>query len=173
MDTTDYAYVRTEMVEEAAPPASEVGVIGWMHKNLFSSWANTLLTLVGIYLIWIVVPPIIEFAFINAVWTGDNREACLGVHGACWAYVKAYFPQFIYGRYPDPERWRVNLVFILFVVGLVPMLIPAVPFKRQNIAYMFGVFPVVAFILLTGGDFDLSGFLFGESSGPSGPSTLS
>jgi len=164
MDTTDYAYVRNEMVEEAAPPASEVGVLGWMHKNLFSSWANTLLTLVGIYLIWIVVPPIIEFAFIDAVWTGDNREACLGVHGACWAYVEAYFPQFIYGRYPDPERWRVDLVFILFAVGLVPMLIPAVPFKRENIIYMLGIFPVVAFILLTGGDFDLSGFAFANTA---------
>jgi general L-amino acid transport system permease protein len=160
MDTTDYAYVRTDMVEEAPPPASEVGVIGWIHKNLFSSWASTLMTLIGIYLIWIIVPPIIDFAFINAIWTGDNREACLGVHGACWAYVEAYFPQFIYGRYPDPERWRVNLVFILFAAGLVPMLIPAVPFKRENIIYMLGVFPLVAFILLTGGDFDLSGFAF-------------
>jgi len=164
MDTTNYAYVRTEMAEEAAPPASEVGVFGWIRKNLFSSVGNTLLTLFGIYLIWLIVPPVINFAFVNAVWTGDNREACLGHHGACWAYVKAYFPQFVYGRYPDPERWRVDLVFILFAVGLVPLLIPSVPYKRPNIIYMLGIFPVVAFILLTGGDFDFAGFLFGESA---------
>jgi general L-amino acid transport system permease protein len=165
MSMTNYAYVRTEMAEETPPPASEVGVIGWMRKNLFSSLSNTLLTLIGLYLIWVVVPPVIEFAFVNAVWTGENREACVGVHGACWAYVEAYLPQFIYGRYPDAERWRVNLVFFLFAVGLIPMLIPRVPFKRENIIYMLGIFPVVAFILLTGGDFNFSGFLFSESAG--------
>ncbi len=162
--TTNYAYVRKEIVAEVPPPASEVGVVGWIRKNLFSSWLNTVLTLVGVYLIWTVVPPVLEFAFFNAVWTGENREACVGVHGACWAYVEAYFPQFIYGRYPDAERWRVNLVFFLFAAGLVPMLIPRVPYKRWNIAYMFGVFPVVAFILLTGGDFKLSGFVFSGST---------
>ncbi|MCT8973118.1 amino acid ABC transporter permease [Microbaculum marinisediminis] len=170
MSTTDYAYVRTEMADEVPPPASEVGVLGWLHKNLFSSWSNTLLTLIGIYIVWLLVPPVIEFAFVNAVWTGENREACLAppdsnVHmGACWAYVKAYLPQFIYGRYPDAERWRVNLVFFLFAIGLVPMLMPRVPFKRANIIYMLGAFPVVGFILLTGGDFDLSGFVFSEST---------
>jgi len=161
---TDYAYVRTEMAQEAPPPASEVGVFGWVRKNLFSSWINTVLTLIGIYLIWIIVPPIIEFAFVNAVWTGENREACVGVHGACWAYVDAYLPQFIYGRYPADERWRVDLVFFLFAIGLIPMLIPSVPFKRENIIYMLAVFPVVAFILLTGGDFELSGFVFSDST---------
>ncbi|WP_436641165.1 amino acid ABC transporter permease [Microbaculum sp. FT89] len=171
MSTTDYAYVRTEMADEVPPPASEVGVFGWIHKNLFSSWLNTLLTLFGVYIIWLLVPPVIEFALVNAVWTGENREACLAppdsnVHmGACWAYVKAYLPQFIYGRYPDAERWRVNLVFFLFAIGLVPMLVPRAPFKRANIIYMLGAFPVIAFILLTGGDFDLSGFVLSGSTG--------
>ena len=27
------------------PPASEVGVLGWLHKNLFSTWYNAVLTL--------------------------------------------------------------------------------------------------------------------------------
>lgn len=156
--TSDYAYVRREMAQSAPPPATEVGVVGWARKNLFSSWTNAILTVIGLYLVWVIVPPIIEFAFVNAVWTGTNREACVGVHGACWAYVKAYLPQFIYGRYPDPERWRVNLVFFLFVIGLAPLLMPRVPYKRENIIYMLGVFPVVSFILLTGGDFVLSGF---------------
>jgi len=161
---TDYSYIRTEMADSMPPPASEVGVFGWVRKNLFSSWFNTLLTLIGVYLIWVIVPPIFDFAFVDAVWTGDNREACVGSHGACWAYVEAYLPQFIYGRYPADERWRVDLVFFLFAIGLIPMLIPSVPFKRETILYMLGVFPVVAFILLTGGNFDFAGYLFGETA---------
>ena len=167
------AYVRSEMVGDLPPPASEVGVIGWMRKNLFSSIPNTILTLLALYLIWIVVPPILDFAFFDAVWEGDGRAACStivqggdqpdGWFGACWPYVAAYMKLFIYGRYPIDEYWRVNAVFFLFAVGLIPLLIPSVPFKRENAIFFFGVFPVIAFILLTGGHIELNGFLLPES----------
>ena len=35
------------------------------------------------------------------------------------------------------------------------MLIPSVPYKRETVFYLLVVFPVVAFILLSGGNFDL------------------
>jgi hypothetical protein len=60
----------------------------------------------------------------------------VGQHGACWAYVKAYFPQFIYGRYPEPERWRVDIVFVLLAAGLIPMLIPSLPYKKINAIFL-------------------------------------
>ncbi len=159
MTDRDIHFVRTEFVDEADAPVTSIGFIGWMRENLFSSVWNTILTLFGVYLIYLIVPPVIEFAIINATWTGTGREDCLADHGACWAYVKAYFGQFIYGRYPDAERWRVDLVFLLGIVGLVPMLIPSIPFKRENVIFLLGLFPVAAFILLTGGNIDLNGFL--------------
>ncbi len=76
--------------------------------------------------------------------------------GACWAFVDAKFAQFMYGRYPIDERWRVNLTGILLVVGLIPMAIPRVPFKRENAIYLLAIFPIVALILLTGGHFGLA-----------------
>ena len=107
------------------------------------------------------MPPIIRWAFIDAVWTGADREACVAPGaGACWAFVKAKFAQFMYGRYPIDERWRVDLTAILLIVGLVPMAIPRVPFKRENAIYLLVVFPLVALILLTGGNFDISGGAF-------------
>jgi general L-amino acid transport system permease protein len=33
------------------PPAATTGVIGWMRKNLFSSWLNSLMTLLAIYVL--------------------------------------------------------------------------------------------------------------------------
>ena len=163
MSQNHTSFVRTEMVKALPPPAQTTGIIGWCRANLFSSWGNTILTLISAYVLYLLIPPIIEFTFINAVWTGDSREACLGSDGACWAYVGAFFDQFIYGRYPEPERWRVNLVFVLGIVGLVPMLTPSLPFKRENILYMIFVFPVAAIILLTGGGFELRGFLLPDS----------
>ena len=41
------------------------------------------------------------------------------------------------------------------------MLIPAVPLKRLNALLLLVAYPVLAFILLTGGDFDI-GTIFGN-----------
>ena len=73
--------------------------------------------------------------------------------------MKAYLPQFIYGRYPIAERWRVDAVFLMLIIGLIPMLIPQVPYKRLNGIFLLGIFPVVALILLTGGHFRYAGGL--------------
>jgi len=49
------------------------------------------------------------------------------------------------------ERWRPTIVGILFVLLLVPMLIPKAPFKRTNAILLFAVLPLLAFWLLYGG----------------------
>src|SRR4029078_2430809 len=100
--------------------------------------------------------PARKFLLIDAVWTGKDRTACLGenaghVVGACWPFVQAKFGQFIYGFYPEPERWRVHLVFILAKLLLRPLLIPRLPAKGINAGLFFVAFPVVAFFLLRGG----------------------
>ncbi len=159
MANTDMFHIRTEEAPRMAAPISTTGVIGWMRQNLFSSIGNTVLTVIGILIAYSLIAPFIQFALIDAVWTGENREACLpkdgGHSGACWAYVKAYFPQFIYGRYPSDEVWRVNIVYLLFALLLVPLAIPGAPFKRTNAILFLGVFPFVALVLLTGGNFDI------------------
>src|SRR5690606_14529745 len=113
---------------------------------------DTLLTLFGLFLVLMVVPPLLDWAFFDAVWEGTSRDACTSTEaGACWAFVKAKFAQFIYGRYPIGERWRVDIVFLLLAGGLIPMAIPSVPFKGWNALFLFALFPIIAFILLVGG----------------------
>lgn len=163
------AYVRREMSKAEAAPLSEVGAIGWARKNLFSSIPNALLTLLALYLVWLIVPPILRFAFVDAVWSGTDRAACTtvdqgglqpsGWFGACWPFVGDYFNLFIYGRYPADQYWRVNSVFVLFAAGLVPMLMPSLPYKRENAVLLLAVFPLAAFVLLTGGHLSYRGFL--------------
>lgn len=154
MTNTDVYKIRTEEAPLLPAPVSTTGVIGWMRQNLFSSIGNTLLTLAGIYIAYSLITPFIQFAFIDAVWSGENREACLpqdgGHSGACWAYVKAYFPQFIYGRYPVEERYRVDIVYALFALLLVPLAMPSAPFKKINAILFLVVFPFVGYFLLTG-----------------------
>ncbi|MBN9009513.1 MAG: amino acid ABC transporter permease, partial [Rhizobiales bacterium] len=124
----ELAYVQREEEPILPAPRSEIGAFAWFRQNLFSSVGNSIVTIIAILFLAWVIPPIVRWAFVDAVWTGPDREVCLpeGV-GACWAYVNAKFAQFIYGRYPIDERWRVNLTGILFVAGIVPMAIPSIP----------------------------------------------
>lgn len=127
------------------------GAMRWARRNLFSNWWNGALTLLALYLIWISVPAFLDWAIFHAVWQGDNREACLGPEkGACWAFVSANLDQFLYGRYPEEERWRVIAAFALGVAGLAPMLIPRLPAKQWNALYLVIAYPMIAIVLLAG-----------------------
>jgi len=152
------AFVRRELVAASLPPLTERGLVGWAREHLISGSFNITMTILSLLLIALVLPPLVRFLFVDAAWTGD-REACVIANGACWPFVKAKFGQFIYGFYPIAERWRPNLVFALGALLLAPLLILPAPFKRLNAVIFFGIFPIVAFVLLTGGNFSLHQFI--------------
>jgi len=133
------------------PPASEVGVIGWLRRNLFSSPANTVLTLVALYLLYLIIPPLVDWAIISANWgPGTSRAACTK-SGACWTMIRARFGLLMYGFYPLDQRWRVDLTFLLQFATMAVLLIEKVPYKKQSAIFLFVIYPVIAFILLYGG----------------------
>ncbi len=136
------------------PPVSEVGVVGWLRHNLFSSTTNALLTVIAIYLIYLLVLPTISWALFNADWIGDSRESCSS-GGACWVFINVRLGQFIYGFYPTEEIWRINSTFILLVVSLVPMFIDSFRYKGWLGAFILFIFPIIGFYLLAGGIFGL------------------
>ena len=160
--TGTHAFVRRELVAASLSPHAARGLVGWMRESLFSGPFNIAMTVLSILLIALVLPPLVRFLFIDAAWTGDNREACFNASGACWPFIKAKFGQFIYGFYPIDERWRPNVVFALGALLLAPLLVPRAPLKRLNAILFFGIFPLIAFVLLTGGNLDLQRFLVGR-----------
>jgi general L-amino acid transport system permease protein len=155
------AFVREALVAERPAPVKTTGFVGFIRTRLFNSPTNILLTVLGLLLVWFTVIPALRFLLVDAVWQGSDRNACLVENaghavGACWPYIGAKFSQFIYGFYPEPERWRVNLTFLLGGLLLLPLLIPRLPAKGTNAGLFFVAFPVVAFFLLHGGG--LGGF---------------
>jgi general L-amino acid transport system permease protein len=149
------AYVRRTPAPALAPPITQIGAIGWLRANLFSSIPNALFTLlVAAFLIW-TIPPTIRFLFIDAVWSGVDREACLaaensGAIGACWAFVRERFAYFVYGSYPVGQRWRVDVFFVLLAFGTVWLAWLDAPRRGLGAIYFFVIMPVVSFILLCG-----------------------
>ncbi|MDI4663280.1 amino acid ABC transporter permease [Xanthobacter autotrophicus] len=161
------AFVSAALREPEPAPVSTRGPVLWVRQHLVGSVPQVLLTLFGIWLVYVTVPPLIKFFLIDAVWTGTSREACLPEKvgrpvGACWPFIWAKMDQLLYGFYPASERWRVNVVYALGAILLLPLLIQKLPGKRLNAIAFFGVFPVVAFVLLTGGNLDMQRFLVGS-----------
>ncbi len=133
-----------------APPLSEVGVLAWLKQNLFSTWYDTLLTLLCLWLLWQLVPPLLQWALFNADFSGTSREDCTS-GGACWVFIKARFWQFMYGFYPVDQRWRVNLAFLILIGALIPLFLPRVRHKLALAAAILLLYPIVAYCLFYGG----------------------
>ena len=153
------SFVREALIPERAAPVKTSGFVGFLRTRLFNSPTNILLTVLSTLLLWFTVIPALKFLLVDAVWHGTDRDACLAENagrpvGACWPYIEAKLSQFIYGFYPEPERWRVKLTFALAALLLLPLLIPRLPAKGLNAGLFFFAFPVVAFFLLHGGGLD-------------------
>lgn len=162
----DISYLRQEFLPALPAPSSDKSVGGWMRKNLFATPLDSLMTLAfGAVIVWFVVS-VFDWLFISAVWSGDGRAFCAtaaqggnqpdGWSGACWAYVGDWFTQFMVGSYPRDQLWRPILIAVLFVVLLVPFLMPKAPRKGLNALLLLVILPILAYILLLGGSFGLS-----------------
>lgn len=136
------------------PPSSSVGAVRWAKQHLFSSPLNSAISVLAAYLIINLGYWVIDWAFINADWIGDDRNACTS-SGACWVFVTTRIGQFIYGFYPDSEVWRVNTVFIMFATLLLALMIERTPKKPLIALFTLLVFPIISFFLLYGDAFGL------------------
>lgn len=122
-------------------------------RALFGTPGSALLTLAMLALFAWALPPLWHWAVDAATWEGTNRRAC-APDGACWAFIRARFALFFYGRYPAEERWRVDLCFALLLAGLAACL-----FLRRHrgtalFAYVLAM-PALGGVLLAGGAFGL------------------
>lgn len=130
----------------------------WAQANLFSNGFNTLLTIVGAAVLAWTVAAVLDWAIFSAVFVGDDGTACKAAGtGACWPFIRAKMGLFMYGRYPEAERWRVDLTYVLALAALVPLMIPRVPGKLWLSIYLLLAFPLIAYVFLRGGLFGLTG----------------
>ena len=156
LDNAPNAFVRRETLQAQPAPLSVAGPVAWVRTNLFSGPVATLLTLVSLYIAIVVVQDFLRFYVLDAVFTGANRDACLADKigrpvGACWPYVADRLQYFIYGSYPVPQRWRVDIVFVMFALGVVWLLWSRAPLKRAGAFFFFVILPLAGFVLLLGG----------------------
>jgi general L-amino acid transport system permease protein len=88
----------------------------WLRENLFSGRASTLITLFAVVVLLKVVPPVIDWAFLDAVWRPDPK-ACREATGACWGFIAEKHRFILFGTYPFEQHWR-PAVSTLLLIGL-------------------------------------------------------
>ena len=140
---SDSSFIRSEMLQPQIPPVSERGIVKWLRENLFSGWLNSILTILAVVALYFGLSNSLPWV-LNGVWDAGSLSDCRAILaargedavGACWA-VLSRWNQFIYGFYPEDQRWRVNLVYLMGALSLAGLLIPRVPFKGANALFFF------------------------------------
>jgi general L-amino acid transport system permease protein len=125
----------SDQTEVQMPPRVEVGVLGWLRKNLFSPWYNALLTVVSVGFV---------------IFTG--RVILLWVfRSARWEVVTTNLKVFMIGRYPAAEAWRVlvSLGVVVLLAGLTWAFRKAKdsPIRRWLVLAWIVSFPVIGILL--------------------------
>lgn len=154
------AYVRTEMLAEQTPPVTVAGPVKWVRENLFSSIPNAVMTIVSIYVVYLVLAAILPW-MVYGIWDADTLSECREIrdarygpsdgHGggvACWAVLVDRWDQLMFGFYPSDLYWRPILAFALFLGALAPVLYDTLP---RKLLIGTALMPFVCFWLLWGG----------------------
>ena len=135
------------VIRQAPPPGSS-GVFGWLRANLFNGFTNSILTLLCIGLILVVVPPVIRWGVIDAIWSAPNGQACHG-GGACWAFIGEKFRFILFGFFPAGETWRPAAVVAIFVLMILAACDRRTWGRRLAAIWLIGL--GVVFALMRGG----------------------
>ncbi|MCH2078300.1 MAG: amino acid ABC transporter permease [Rhodobacteraceae bacterium] len=147
----DVSYVRTEFLEPSEPPMAVGGPVKWIKDNLFSSWFNSILTVIALYFIIRIAVGVYPW-FANSVWGTDGLAACReildGATGACFSILQERWNQMLFGFYPSEEYWRPIVGLILLAVAAAPVLFWTLP---RQLLYFTGIYPFLAYWLVYGG----------------------
>ncbi|MBD3786355.1 MAG: amino acid ABC transporter permease [Sphingomonadales bacterium] len=150
------AFVRDTMLPQMEPPNQQSGAVKWLRENLFAGWFNTVLTLLGLAVVYWLVTHFYPW-FRHGVWSANSMAECRtiiaerwgeGASGACWAVINERWHQFLFGFYPPELYWRPIAVFLGLFLAVAPVLFTQLP--RQMLIFSLA-FPLLAIWLLWGG----------------------
>ena len=143
---------------QLAPPIDDTGVLGWMRRNLFSSWVNGITTVVLIVAIGWILTGFLEWAVFTANFTASVGSECRG-QGACWALIREKYRYIFFGSFPYEQHWRP----LFAVIAMLAMLVLSADRRMWNwrLLVIWSVGSFVTFLLMFGQiHIPLSLFLF-------------
>lgn len=90
--------------EVLPPPTERYTALGWLRKNLFSTWYNALLTVIFGVIVILLLRSLLEWAFTQARWE----------------VITANLRLFMVGQYPAAATWRAwaCVILLALLIGL-------------------------------------------------------
>lgn len=120
-------------------------------RSLVGSLANAVTSLLILGGLIAVVPRILSWAFVRAVWSGRG-SACTDA-GACWAFIRAKLPFILFGIYPPGQRWR-PIVVVITVLLMILWTLPRSHWNRRTL-FLWGGGTMFCVLLMNGAIFAL------------------
>jgi general L-amino acid transport system permease protein len=108
------------------PPSERYGILGWLRKNLFSTWYNSLLTVVLAVVAGVTIRGVFEWVFTQADWQVVSTNLRL----------------FMVGQYPLAATWRpwACVALLALLIGLSWGIWGR---KQRAGAFAFGLLPFI------------------------------
>ena len=146
------AYVRETAIPPAPAPVNAAGPVKWMRDNLFATWANALLTVAALYVLYLILASTLPWIF-GGLWTTSSlaecREILQGKSAACFSVLSERWNQLLFGfKYPSELYWRPGIAFVLLFIAFAPVLFFDLP---RKLLILTALYPFVAYWLIWGG----------------------
>lgn len=137
------------------PPPPQPGALRRFAESCVSTPLNVALTVAVVSLIGFVLFDVGGWALVHGRWHGTGPDACRDPDGACWVFVWARLGQIVYGDYPAPERWRVDVILAMTLATGIAMTVRAVRRNAPLAVSLLWLAPAASWVLALGGVFGL------------------
>lgn len=126
-----------------------------VRRRLFANWSSCAATLAICYLAWKLIPALIDWAVLRAVWSPQHAVLCRDTDsGACWAFVADTYRFLLFGTFPYEEHWRPATVIAILLALYALSARRSLPAGRLTFFWLVGAIAIGA--LMWGGIFGLS-----------------
>ena len=101
-----------------APPPRLGRAVKWARANLFRTWLDSLVTVLFLVGVALILPPLIQWAFIDTNLDARNVRECHQSGGACWAFIGEKARLMLFGLYSGDE-WRPTAAIAILLTTIV------------------------------------------------------
>lgn len=144
-------FVRTLPLEARPAPVVALSARARWRRLWFPTPALSALSLLLAAVLLFAGWRFLQWAVLQAQWTGSSSEACPDPGGACWAFVLARWKPWLVGGYPDDQLWRAWAAFALFILFWLWALRRPASAPVAPVLWGFLLLPVLLGLLVLGG----------------------